>query len=397
MFVEIHFLQNFAPSNLNRDDTGNPKDAYFGGVRRARISSQAIKRAIRLAPVFAQTTQVPPAVRTRWMTRRLAEKLQAAGKPQEEAQRVAQAFAWALTEKKDKNKKAASTGDEEKAPERTSVLLYLSDEEYARMAEALLAQWEAAVAALPPDGQMPSSKAEPFASLVKAWLKETKNRTSAPDIALFGRMLANKPELNLDAACQVAHALSTHRVEMEFDFFTAVDDLLTDEEAGSGMMGITPFNSATYYRYARLDWEQLVKNLDGDVGLACRTVEGFLRAALRAIPTGKQNAFAAQNPPDFGLAVVRQDGMAWSLVNAFERPVRPDHDGGLLRPSIQALDAYWGRLTQVYGTQEVYPFAFSVPEPEGLLTHLRDAVQPNVEAWIQAVLHRLPCAPQKEE
>ena len=299
MFVEIHFLQNFAPSNLNRDDTGNPKDAYFGGVRRARISSQAIKRAIRLAPVFAQTTQVPPAVRTRWMTRRLAEKLQAAGKPQEEAQRVAHAFAWALTtkEKKGKNKKAASTGDKEKAPERTSVLLYLSDEEYARMAEALLAQWEAAVAALPPDGQMPSSKAEPFASLVKAWLKETKNRTSAPDIALFGRMLANKPELNLDAACQVAHALSTHRVEMEFDFFTAVDDLLTDEEAGSGMMGITPFNSATYYRYARLDWEQLVKNLDGDVGLACRTVEAFCGQRCAPSPRASKTLSPPKIPP----------------------------------------------------------------------------------------------------
>ncbi len=386
MFIEVHFLQNFAPSNLNRDDTGNPKDAYFGGVRRARISSQAIKRAIRLEPAFAQATQVPPAVRTRWMTRRLAEKLKAAGKPQEDAEKVARAFAVAFAGKMDKN-----------APDRTSVLLYLGEEEYATMAQTLLERWEEALAAAPEDDQPPAPKAEPFASMVKIWLKATKGRTSAPDVALFGRMLADKPELNLDAACQVAHALSTHRVEMDFDFFTAVDDLLTDEEAGAGMMGVTPFNSATYYRYARIDWEQLLANLDGDRTLACRTVEGFLRAALRAIPTGKQNAFAAQNPPDFGLAVVRTDGMAWSLVNAFEKPVHPDREGGLMAPSIRALDAYWGRLAQVYGAEGVQPFAFTVQEADDTLAHLKHALQPNVEAWIQAVLKQLPCDEQKEE
>ncbi|HEY57654.1 MAG TPA: type I-E CRISPR-associated protein Cas7/Cse4/CasC [Anaerolineae bacterium] len=398
MFVEVHFLQNFAPSNLNRDDTGNPKDAEFGGVRRARISSQAIKRAIRLEPIFAEITKVPPAVRTRWMTRRLAEKLVAAGKPQEDAETVARAFAAAFSGKMDKDK-----------ADRTSVLLYLSDEEYASMAQTLLSQWDmaldaalkAAEEAEDKNKKKDSAKGKrksksPFEILATEWIKKTKGRTSAPDIALFGRMLADKPELNLDAACQVAHAISTHRVDMDFDFFTAVDDLLTDEEAGAGMMGVTPFNSATYYRYARIDWEQLVKNLGGDTELACRTVEGFLRAALRAIPTGKQNAFAAQNPPDFALAVVRKDGMAWSLANAFERPVRPNREGGLMEPSIQALDAYWGRLTQVYGAEGVYPFAFCVRDPDGLLTHLQTALQPNVETWIQAVLAQLPTATTKE-
>jgi len=385
MFIEIHFLQNFAPSNLNRDDTGNPKDAEFGGVRRARISSQAIKRAIRLDPAFQQTTQVPPAARTRWMTRRLAEKLEAAGKPEADAERVARAFAVAFAGKMDKN-----------AEDRTSVLLYLSDEEYTSMAQALLEKWEDALKAAPASGEELKAKAEPFASMVKAWLKTTKGRTSAPDVALFGRMLADKPELNLDAASQVAHALSTHRVDMDFDFFTAVDDLLTDEEAGAGMMGVTPFNSATYYRYARIDWNQLVQNLGGDVSLACRTVEGFLRAALRAIPTGKQNAFAAQNPPDFGLAVVREDGMAWSLANAFEKPVRPAREGGLMAPSIEALDAYWGRLAAVYGSEGVDPFVFSVPATEGLVHHLENALLPSAEAWVQAVLQQLPCAETEE-
>ncbi len=384
MFVELHILQNFAPSNLNRDDTGNPKDAEFGGVRRARISSQAIKRAIRREPVFKETTKLPPAVRTRWMTRRLTEKLVAAGKPQEDAELVARAFAAAFAGKMDKN-----------SPDRTSVLLYLSDDEYSAMAQTLVENWDDALNAAPTDDKPPKPNAEPYASMVKTWLKQAKGRTSAPDIALFGRMLADKPELNLDAACQVAHALSTHRVNMDFDFFTAVDDLLTDEEAGAGMMGITPFNSATYYRYARIDWEQLVQNLDGDVALARRTVEGFLRAALRAIPTGKQNAFAAQNPPDFALAVVREDGMAWSLVNAFETPVRPSRDGGLVKPSIKALDKYWGRLTEVYGEKGVTPLAFSVPEPDGVLENLKSALQPDMETWLQKVVERLPASSEE--
>ena len=396
MFIELHILQNFAPSNLNRDDTGNPKDAEFGGVRRARISSQAIKRAIRREPIFKETTKVPPAVRTRWMTRRLSEKLVAAGKPREDAERVARAFAAAFAGKMDK-----------KSPDRTGVLLYLGDDEYESMARALVEQWnmaldaalqameEAKKAAEERKRGKEGKKKNPLEMLAKQWIRQTQGRTSAPDIALFGRMLADKPELNLDAACQVAHAISTHRVDMDFDFFTAVDDLLTDEEAGAGMMGITPFNSATYYRYARIDWYQLVENLGGDTALARRTVEGFLRAALQAIPTGKQNAFAAQNPPDFALAVVREDGMAWSLANAFETPVRPDRDGGLMKPSIKALDKYWGRLTTVYGEKGVTPFVLSVPVPDEVLTHLKPAVQPNVEAWLQVVLARLPAAPEE--
>ncbi|MBT9258211.1 MAG: type I-E CRISPR-associated protein Cas7/Cse4/CasC [Clostridiales bacterium] len=411
MFIEVHFLQSFAPSNLNRDDTGNPKDTIFGGVRRARISSQSIKRAIRLEPVFAETTKVHPGVRTRWMTRRLTEKLTTAGKSVEEASIVAQAFASTLFGKMDRN-----------SPDRSSVLIYLSDKEYDQMAQSLLNRWDEALAAARTIEAQDGAKAkggskakrdiderekialELFDNLVKDWLKVVRNRTSAPDIALFGRMLAEKPDLNLEAACQVAHAISTHRVEMEFDFFTAVDDLLTDEEVGAGMMGVTPYNSATYYRYARIKWEQLVRNLDNDVDLARRTVEGFLRAALQAVPSGKQNAFAAYNPPDFGLAVVREDGNAWSLVNAFETPVRPDSEGGYMRPSIRALDAYWGRLMQVYGRRVgqngqvepngeagLSPFAFCVPDGcDGLLQHLQGALQPDVEAWIQAVINQLP-------
>jgi CRISPR system Cascade subunit CasC len=215
---------------------------------------------------------------------------------------------------------------------------------------------------------------------------ENNGRTRAPDIALFGRMLAEKPELNLDAACQVAHALSTHRVTMEMDFYTAVDDLNPDDTAGAGMMGFTGYNSACFYRYARLDWEQLVKNLGGDKELAQKTVEGFLRATVQAVPTGKQNAFAAQNPPSFLLAVVRDGGMGWSLANAFEKPVRAVRDSGLVAPSVKALDSYWGRLTAVYGTKSIRATAALALDGDLELTALKDAQVNDLEAWIKAVI-----------
>ncbi len=377
MFIELHIIQNFAPSNLNRDDTGNPKEAEFGGVRRARISSQAIKRAIRTEPIFTKATQVEPGVRTRLLARKLTEKLVNAGKPEEEARMVALAFAEAFSGKMDKD--------------RTSVLIYLSPEEIQQMAQTLLDHWDEVLEAVQKlDEKKPDLKHTPLPNLVKDFLKQTRNRTSAPDIALFGRMLADKPELNLDAASQVAHALSTHRVNMEIDFFTAVDDLQREEETGAGMMGVTGYNSATYYRYARIDWNQLVENLDGNKDLARRTVEGFLLAALRAIPTGKQNSFAAQNPPSFALAVTRTDGMSWNLVNAFEKPVRPARDGGYVEPSVQALDAYWQRLVQFYGDEEATPHALNVDGVE--LNTLADAQQPNVQAWIESILNVLPSA-----
>lgn len=375
MFVELHILQSFAPSNLNRDDTGNPKDAEFGGVRRARISSQCIKRAIRTHPIFEQTTQVEIADRTRWITRLLVKPLVEAGKGEEEAWTVAEAFANSLSIGTEKDKQTGKP--------RSTVLLYLSKAEVQAIVEKLLESWEEILSTLE-KGKSPALDA-----IQKDFVKTYKDRAGAPDIAMFGRMLAEKPELNLDAACQVAHALSTHRVNMEMDFYTAVDDLSTDEETGAGMMGVIPFNSACFYRYARIDWEQLVKNLNGNVALARKTVEGFLRAAALATPTGKQNSFAAQNPPDFMLGIVRADGQSWSLVNAFEKPVRPDRNGGLMSPSIAALDAYWGRLSRVYGSQGAKPSALILAD-EAAAPNLQSAAAENLEQWVVSLLDALP-------
>ncbi len=367
MFIEIHILQNFAPSNLNRDDTGNPKDTEFGGVRRARISSQCIKRAIRFDPVFARTTAVEPAMRTRWMNRLLKEELVKAGKDETTAQAAADSLVAQYCKLDNK---------------RTSVLLYVSKSEVEQMTRELLAVWDQVVNG--PENE----KKRAVEQIAKNLFKNLKDRTSAPDIALFGRMLAEKPELNIDAACQVAHAVSTHRVSMDLDFYTAVDDLTADDESGAGMMGVTGFNSACFYRYARIDWEQLVSNLAGDSALAKKTVEGFLRAAIAAIPSGKQNSFAAQNPPDFLLGVLRRDGQSWALTNAFEKPVRAEREGGYLLPSIAALDDYWGRLMNAYGGNDVRPVCL-VLDHNAPLNYLKDAVVSKREEWIEALISEL--------
>jgi len=369
MFVELHMIQNFSPSNLNRDDTNNPKDCEFGGVRRARISSQCIKRAIRTSPVFAQTTGVDVGTRTRWLTRLLRQRLLDASKAEGQVDIILPAFVGEYAGKLDKE------------GGRTAVLLYLSEQELNDLAQTLLDSW--------PELLSEEGREAKIKQLAKTLVKRSRGVTSAPDIALFGRMLAEQPELNLDAACQVAHAISTHRVTMDMDFFTAVDDLQEREETGAGMMGFVGFDSACFYRYARIDWRQLLRNLKGDADLAKRTVEAFLRASLAAVPTGKQTSFAANNPPSLALAVVRHDGMGWSLANAFERPIRQKRDGGLVAPSVAALDEYWGRMCDVYGTDTLLSTAVVALEPELPLERLRDVTMDNVEQWMGAITEAL--------
>jgi CRISPR system Cascade subunit CasC len=164
---------------------------------------------------------------------------------------------------------------------------------------------------------------------------------------------------------------------MDMDFYTAVDDLTRDDEAGAGMMGVTAFNSACFYRYARIDFDLLVNNLGGDKILARKTVEGFLRAAALAIPSGKQNSFAAQNPPDFMLGVVRKDGQSWSLANAFETPVKPNSEGGLMSASIKKLNEYWAKLSKVYGGDGITSAALSLDGDD------------NMEGWLGKLLGSL--------
>lgn len=335
LFLEFHLIQNFAPSNLNRDDTGAPKDAIFGGQRRARVSSQCFKRAVRLAA--KQHELLPEAnrgIRTKKLKALLLERL--AGRDAEEAgAKVEAALGAAGLKLKDDGK--------------TEYLLFLGEGEVAAFAALIEQHWDE----LPVGGDKKSKK-DAKASLPTEIIKKAKallDGGKAVDVALFGRMLADMPAVNQDAACQVAHAISTHRVEREFDYFTAVDDKGDEGETGAGMIGQVEFNSATLYRYAVLDLRKLLGNLQEDRELALSAVEAFTRALALAIPTGKQNSFAAHNPPEF-IGVCLRHASPLSLANAFERPVSQRADRALTEQSVERLTAYEDKLAPVYGAPQ---------------------------------------------
>lgn len=343
MFVELHILQNFAPSNLNRDDTGSPKDCEFGGVRRARISSQCLKRSIRTA--FRDDKLLPAsqlASRTKLALNAIAARLTERGYNEAQARSVAE---LAL-------RGAGLNLDDDK----TEYLLFLGQDELDTIAALCAEHWatlqpltERPASADPANGkQAKKAGKDALPTELTQAITQRLNGGKAADLALFGRMLADLPQHNVDAACQVAHAISTHKVSVEFDFYTAVDDLQPRGETGAGMMGTVEFNSACFYRYANVDLAQLRTNLGGDDALVQRTLEAFIRASIAAIPSGKQNSMAAQNPPSLVMAVVRERGL-WSLANAFARPVRATEREGLITGSISALFNQWGKLKRMYG------------------------------------------------
>lgn len=337
MKVELHIIQNFPPSCLNRDDTNTPKDCEFGGERRARISSQCLKRAIRNEPVFKEVLGQELSKRTKLLASRIKSALPPEKRDLPETDAIVKGII-----------SASLSAFDTKKPDNTKVLLFVGEDEEERMREIIVDKWDTlADAARKAAGQ---AKGEALAEKCKEVMKGfEKTKPHSPDIALFGRMLAENPAYNIDAACQVAHAISTNRVAMELDFYTAVDDLQPEEETGAGMMGVVGYNSSCFYRYALVDMGQLKENLDGDRELAERAVEAFIRAAVAAIPTGKQTSMAAQNPPDAIFAVVRGNGAPTSLANAFVRPVQPSRDKDLLTASTEAMARYWERLIKVYG------------------------------------------------
>lgn len=361
MFVEVHVIQNYALSNLNRDDTGAPKTCEFGGARRARISSQCLKRAVRT--YFREEAVVPSrqlSHRTRLLKEALAGRLVAQNVEAEEASQLAGAAIEQLGLKLDK--------------EKTQYLLFLGEQEIDRLAALALDHRDALLSGKKGD------------KALQAQLLAALDGGEAVDLALFGRMIADKPEKNVDAAVQMAHAFSTHAVATEFDFYSAVDDLQrqdTDEGAGAGMLGTTLYNSACYYRYANVDVNQLVTNLGGNREQARDAVRAFLKGMIHAVPTGKQTASAAQNPPALIMIVVREKGL-WSLANAFVKPIRATGDSDLIVLSAEAMIAHFDQLTRMYGTEAIsyagvstYLTIDNLPSPlvaEGSVAALVDSV-----------------------
>lgn len=352
MFMELHLIQNFSPSCLNRDDTNAPKDCVFGGVRRARISSQCIKRSVRHHAGFRE--RLGPehlGVRSKNLADQVAKRL-APDLPGVEDEAVRSRALERLI---------ASLGLE-LAEGKTEYLLFLGEDAILGLAAAAAEHWDQLVAAdgakgtdaaTTKKGRKKPSKADasPLDKDAKKRLRELLTKgTGAADVALFGRMVADDASMNIDAACQVAHAISTHEVQMEMDFYTAVDDLTPESETGAGMMGMVEFNSACFYRYSLLDLDQLRENLRGDDDLARRTARAFVDTAIRAIPTGKQNSMAAHNPPSLIYVSIRErGGLPRNLAGAFERPIRVGRDKGLVASSIEALVGYRDRLNAAYG------------------------------------------------
>ncbi len=344
--VEVHALQNFAPSNLNRDDTGAPKDAFFGGTRRARVSSQCLKRSIRrhFASLVEQKVLATDdvAVRTKRVLEALTKSLVAQGHDEAEAEEKARLTlaAMELSVKEDG---------------KSEYLLFLGKREISEIARIISEKWDSvtAFAKAPTEGKKPGKAKKQAAQSadpeLKKALEKVFNGGKAVDVALFGRMLADMPEKNQDAACQVAHAISTHAVEREFDFYTAVDDLKPEDTAGADMMGTVEFNSACFYRYAVVDWDKLVDNLQGDKELAAKGLRAFLEGFVVAEPTGKQNTFAAHNPPEFVAVSVRRNTAPRNLANAFETAVRVKKDESLTRKSAEELAKKAKALQAAFG------------------------------------------------
>jgi len=344
MIVETHIIQNFAPSCLNRDDTNMPKDCEFGGFTRARISSQCLKRSIRTSNVFSENVQTAIGMRSRLIPTEVVDRLVKAGRSEEKSKEIVSSF---IPEVLGKINKESMKSD---------ALVYVSEDEVAQIVDIIQANWEK-LANAPTvvgdvggarKGKKKEAKSE-LQSLCADLVKECKLGKISPDIALFGRMMAERPGLNVEGAVQVAHAISTNKVNSEIDFYTAVDDLSSDDEMGAGMMGTIAFNSACFYRYSTVDLDLLIGNLGGDRLTALKAVEAFIKASIVAVPSGKQNSMAAHNPPSLVMVTVRS-GHPMSLTNAFVRPVFVGgSDGDMIGESIRRLDRYLSDVLSTYG------------------------------------------------
>jgi CRISPR system Cascade subunit CasC len=345
--IEIHVLQNYAPSNLNRDDTGAPKDAFFGGTRRARVSSQCLKRSVRQHFTKAVNQGRISGDAVAFRTKRVLDEVVSA---------LVEAKGCSLDEAKEKTILALAAMElAVKEDGKSEYLLFLGKREIAKLAHVIKEQWHLIDKPFEkgPEGKKAAKAKKQAAqkadSALKKALEEVFDGGKALDVALFGRMLADMPKKNQHAACQVAHAISTHAVEREFDFYTAVDDLKPEDSAGADMMGTVEFNSACFYRYAVVDWEKLRENLQQDDELAASGLRVFLEGFVVAEPTGKQNSFAAHNPPEFVAVSVRRDAAPRNLANAFETAVRAPRDESLTRKSAEALVKKAKALQAVYG------------------------------------------------
>lgn len=314
-FIQLHLLTAYPPANLNRDDLGRPKTAIMGGAKRLRVSSQSLKRTWRTSALFEEAVGQHRGMRTKQVGIQAAKRLQEKGVKEKDAQ------AWAT-------EIAKVFGDVAKGELETSQLVHIGPEE------------QAAVDALV------EKLADEYRAPEKEDLDLLRHKPSAVDIALFGRMLAASPAFNVEAACQVAHAITVHAAEVEDDYFTAVDDLNTgDEHRGAAHVGEAGFGAGLFYSYVCIDRQQLVENLSGDQGLADRAIAALVEAAVKTSPKGKQNSFGSRAHASYVLAE-KGDQQPRSLAVAFLRPVQGEHQA---IEAISRLERQVNKFDEAYG------------------------------------------------
>ncbi|MEE4354919.1 MAG: type I-E CRISPR-associated protein Cas7/Cse4/CasC [Desulfococcaceae bacterium] len=336
-FLNFHVLISHSPSCLNRDDMNMQKSAIFGGVRRVRVSSQSLKRAIRKSGYYLEHLG-KPAERTRQLGR-LSEKYAEALKDKFEKELVIRTIQMISG----KEELAADTQADALAPWSLAEV-----ERYCSRIQELESE---------------GTEAKKIQTILK---KESISFLEAlrhsKDIALSGRMATSGLMTSIDGSLSVAHAITTHAVDADIDWFTAVDDLVTDEgDIGAGHLNTQEFSAGVFYRYASLNIRQLQENL-GNIPRAEALSIGkhVLRMMAVIVPSAKQNTFAAHNPADFVMASFSD--MPLSLANAFEEPVQRDRkSGGFLIPSILKLNDYWTKIYQGYGLED-RTAAFSLRE-----------------------------------
>lgn len=340
MLYEIHMLKNYPPVNLNRDDSGAPKSCIFGGGARGRVSSQCLKRSWRTSPLLAEAVGAENlGARTRKLPELVAAKLADMG--------VSQEYIDILLPKLSGfgNKEGKENGK----GNYTAQVVFYAPEDISAVAEAVKEKLDACASAK----AVKALKAKDLQDAVNG----AEVRPVTLDMALFGRMVTSNAFRDVEASMQVAHAISTNKLNMESDYFTAMDDLLsgdTMEESGSGMIGETDYNASCYYIYASLDTDILRENLKytpDSEALIRKAIPALIRTMALTNPSGKQNSFAGNILPSAILVECKEEKVPVSMVNAFAKPVKPekDNDGDLILGSIQRLCAEVDSIQRSFG------------------------------------------------
>ena len=333
MLYEIHMLKNYPSTNLNRDDSGSPKTCIFGGVPRGRISSQCLKRSWRTSNLFRELVgKENLGTRTRELPDMVAEIL----RERKVDEKTIEKWAPAITGIANKD------GAENKKGNRTAQVVFYAPEDVQAVADIV-------------EEMIRSGEKKPNGKMLQAAVKDADIRPVTLDIALFGRMVTSDAFRNVEASMQVAHAISTNRIVMESDFFTAMDDMLSGnsmETMGAGMMDDTDYNSACYYSYASLDSDALLANLafvQDREELVRTAIPALIRTMALTNPSGKQNSFAGHVLPSAILIECKENKIPVSLVNAYAEPAKAAAGHDLVETSICKLVDECDMLSRNFG------------------------------------------------